>query len=237
MRGAGSVILSTSPAMRVVLALFVCCPIFAGEYAVLASGFRLHADSHRQEGNVLFLKANGGEMQMPASDVVRFEADDAVPPAAAAPVAAPTPAPVQDTHRLVDMAADATALPRNLVHSIAKAESAYNAQAVSPRGAIGLMQLMPATASTLSVDPENPAQNAYAGALYLRQLLVKYNGSVSRAVAAYNAGPGAVDKYKGVPPYRETRAYVRRVLTDYERSSGAAAKPAKRSKTSTGQTD
>jgi soluble lytic murein transglycosylase-like protein len=82
------------------------------------------------------------------------------------------------------------------------------------------MQLMPGTAAELNVDPHDPAQNAEAGAKYLRDLLLKYENDphqVSKAVAAYNAGPGAVDKYKGVPPYRETVDYVNRVLKEYEK--------------------
>ena len=106
------------------------------------------------------------------------------------------------------------------MHSVAKAESGYQPNAVSPKGAIGLMQLMPGTAAELNVDPHDPAQNAEAGAKYLRDLLLKYEHDphqVSKAVAAYNAGPGAVDKYKGVPPYRETVDYVNRVLREYEK--------------------
>jgi soluble lytic murein transglycosylase-like protein len=82
------------------------------------------------------------------------------------------------------------------------------------------MQLMPGTAAELQADPHNPEENTKAGALYLRQLLLKYNGDVVKALAAYNAGPGAVDKYKGVPPYRETRSYVNRVITNYRKLGG-----------------
>lgn len=206
--------------MRLAVLFLTCLPLVAGEYAVLTNGFRIHADTHEQTGNVMILQANGGAIRVPAADVVRFEPEEALP--APPPSDPPVPVPAKaapDGKKLVTMAADATALPRELVHSIARAESAYHADAVSPKGALGLMQLMPGTASELKADPKDPAQNAWAGALYLRQLLEKYNGSVSRAVAAYNAGPAAVDKYHGVPPYRETRAYVRRVLADYEKAT------------------
>ncbi len=82
------------------------------------------------------------------------------------------------------------------------------------------MQLMPGTAAELNADPHDPKQNAEAGARYLRDLLVKYDGDVQKALAAYNAGPGAVAKYNGVPPYSETRSYVNRVILDYKKRSG-----------------
>jgi soluble lytic murein transglycosylase-like protein len=90
------------------------------------------------------------------------------------------------------------------VHSVVSAESAYKTDAVSPKGAIGLMQLMPATAQSYGANPYDPSQNVEAGAAYLRELLIKYNGDARLALAAYNAGPGAVSKYNGVPPYAET---------------------------------
>ncbi len=102
-------------------------------------------------------------------------------------------------------------VPVALLTSVAKAESAFNPAAVSPAGAIGLMQLMPATARGLGVDPRNPAQAIDGAARLLASHLDKF-GSTSLALAAYNAGPGAVQRYGGVPPYRETQQYVQRVL-------------------------
>ncbi len=102
-----------------------------------------------------------------------------------------------------------------LVKSIVAAESAFNPRAKSQRGAIGLMQLMPQTAQQFGADPMNPAQNIDAGTRYLRVLLNRYSkhrNCIVRAVAAYNAGPTMVDKYRGIPPFRETRDYVMRVL-------------------------
>ncbi|HEV2691205.1 MAG TPA: lytic transglycosylase domain-containing protein, partial [Bryobacteraceae bacterium] len=97
---------------------------------------------------------------------------------------------------------------------------AYRPDAISPKGAIGVMQLMPGTAAELNANPYDPLENVEAGARYLRDLLLKYENDphqVSKAIAAYNAGPGAVDKYKGIPPYRETVQYVNRVLKQYEK--------------------
>ena len=106
-------------------------------------------------------------------------------------------------------------MPEKLLHSVVKAESGYRADAVSPKGAVGLMQLMPATAKAYGVDARDPAQNVEAGTRYLTELLLKYDGGLYHALAAYNAGPGAVEKYKGVPPYRETQDYIRRILQSW----------------------
>ncbi len=116
------------------------------------------------------------------------------------------------------LAAKKFSLPEAFVLSVMKAESGFRPDAVSPKGAIGLMQLMPETARELGVDPRNPHENAEGGAQYLRDLLARYEGSpdqVLLALAAYNAGPAAVERYHGVPPYRETREYILRVLKNW----------------------
>lgn len=119
-------------------------------------------------------------------------------------------------------AALANGVQSALIRAIIHAESAYQADAVSPKGAQGLMQLMPQTAKMLEVnDPFNPAKNIAGGARYLAELLQQFNGDVTLAAAAYNAGPGAVTKYGGVPPYEETREYVRRINILNKRYSAA----------------
>jgi soluble lytic murein transglycosylase-like protein len=119
-------------------------------------------------------------------------------------------------------AAAFNAVEESLIRAIIHAESAYQPDARSPKGAQGLMQLMPATAADLDVsNPFDPAENIDGGARYLSQLLAQFKGNVDLATAAYNAGPQAVNRYGGVPPYDETQEYVRRVKILYRRYNGA----------------
>ena len=193
----------------------------AGEFAVLNHGSRLRVERHETEGTKVRLYLGSGYIEMQVSQIQGFEPDaetaaTAVPAEAVPdPPAAPATAAARTAMDLADAAADKYGLPRKLVRSVMAAESAFQTTAVSPKGAIGLMQLMPGTAKMLGVDPTDPAQNVDAGTRYLRDLLVKYNGGLWRALAAYNAGPGAVDKYHWVPPYRETIDYVRRIGKSY----------------------
>lgn len=139
--------------------------------------------------------------------------------AAAAPTEGDTPGVARsEVERLVSADAAAWNVDPALIEAIVANESGFNERATSPAGARGLMQLMPATAAGLDVtDAYDPAQNVWAGTRYLRGLLDRFGGNVELAVAAYNAGPGAVEKYGGVPPYAETRTYVRAVAADYEK--------------------
>jgi len=194
----------------------------AGEFVVLSNGFRIHADSHTADGSVIRLQTSQGAIEIQASTVATFEQEDYTDPSFTPPTPAPaaTPPIALTPQELVTRAAVHAGLPPAIVHSIALAESGYREDAVSPKGAIGLMQLMPETAAELDADPRDPAQNAEAGARYLRDLLQKYENDphqVSKAIAAYNAGPAAVDKYHGIPPYPETIQYVNRVLKQYEK--------------------
>jgi soluble lytic murein transglycosylase-like protein len=120
-------------------------------------------------------------------------------------------------------------LDPDLVNSVIHAESGFNAHAVSPKGARGLMQLMPNTANQLGVnDAFDPEANVTGGSRYLRELLELYNFDLVKALAAYNAGPQRVDQYRGVPPFRETRAYVARIVHEYNTKKIAQEKEAKR---------
>ena len=192
----------------------------AGEYAVLGNGFRIHADQHVCVGSIVRLQTSQGTIELPATAIAAFENEEYIPAPAVYAPSPPTPLQQPTPQELIRRAAVEAGLPPAIVRSVAKAESGYQTDALSPKGAIGLMQLMPSTAAELNADPYDPAQNAEAGARYLRDLLLKYENDphqVSKAVAAYNAGPAAVDKYNGIPPYRETVEYVNRVLKQYEK--------------------
>ncbi len=117
---------------------------------------------------------------------------------------------------MVNQVARENGVDEKLVQALIKQESGFNPNAKSKAGAIGLMQLMPSTAKAMGVkDPYNAAQNVEGGVKYLKSMLNKYNGNVILALAAYNAGPNAVDKYDGVPPYKETQNYVKNILANY----------------------
>jgi hypothetical protein len=198
-------------------AIFAACAVLcpARENVCLKNGFCLQVDSHIQTGRVLVLHAGSGTLEFPASEVARIQTVLETP-AQNARMRAPTdrPATARD---LLNQAAKSQGIPGELVQSVARAESGFRQDAVSSRGALGLMQLMPATAAGLGVDPKRAAENAEGGAKYLRTLLLRYHGDSALALAAYNAGPGAVERFGGVPPYEETRRYVTKVLNEYAR--------------------
>ena len=134
------------------------------------------------------------------------------------PFSLPTPQPVPDTpiSSLIDKSAQEHGIDPGLVRLVVQKESGYNPQAVSPKGAMGLMQLMPGTASLLGVqDPFNPAQNIDGGVRYLKQCMERFNNNVCLALAAYNAGPENVAKHQGIPPFTETRNYVANIMREY----------------------
>jgi len=132
------------------------------------------------------------------------------------PVSRSTPSSYSD---IISRSSEKYSLEEGLVHAVIKAESNYNSSAVSKKGALGMMQLMPGTARLLNVDnPLDAEENIGGGSRYLRQMLDEFNGNLDFAIAAYNAGPNAVKRHGGIPPYEETRTYVKRVkkyLTNY----------------------
>jgi soluble lytic murein transglycosylase-like protein len=185
------------------------------EIAVLSSGLTLKLEGHRvEDGLVVLALKGGGEMGVPPAAVRGFVPDEVLDE-----VAVPAGG---DLREIAASAARRHGLDPELVVAVVSVESGFRPAAVSPKGAQGLMQLMPRTAASLGVeDAFDPAQNLDGGARHLGQLLTLYGGDVARALAAYNAGEGAVQRHGGVPPYRETRAYVKKVLERYR----AARKP------------
>lgn len=212
---------------RLSTAILLAAPLFSAQEVILDNGFRMLADRVETAGDNLRLHTAGGTVEIPRASVSAIEAVESAPPRLAAmadaPPSPPAPtlpaAPKSAKEHLRD-AAERTGLPAEFLLSVAKVESALQTKAVSPKGAIGVMQLMPDTARALNVNPHDPAENIEGGARLLRELLLKYEkypDQVYRALSAYNAGPGAVQKYNGIPPYAETRAYVEKVLNEYHR--------------------
>ncbi len=150
--------------------------------------------------------------------------------------AAPQPIPAA-YQSMIETAAARVELSPALLDALARQESNYNPKAVSRKGAIGIMQLMPATAKALNVNPNDPAQNIMGGAIVLRQALNAFGGQIDLALAAYNAGQGAVAKYGGVPPYAETRAYVRQNLDKLARLSDSSSSRAGESSRTVSEVD
>jgi soluble lytic murein transglycosylase-like protein len=191
-----------------VLALLAASGSARAEIALLASGLTLKLDGHRVDGATVVLSLRGGgEVTLPRGAVTGFVPDEVLDEAAR---------PGGDIEVLAGEAARRHGLDPGLVRAVVEVESGFRPRAVSPRGARGLMQLMPATAASLGVeDAFDPEQNLDGGARHLGSLLTLYGGDLARALAAYHAGEGAVARHGGVPPFRETRAYVREVLRRY----------------------
>ena len=195
--------------------------------AQLANGFEIRHIRREAAGeNVRLYVSDSSYTELPASQIVRYEADLTPLPSPVIPAAAPLSI---DQH--VARAGEANGVDADFIRSVIKAESGSNPKAVSRKGAQGLMQLMPATASKLGVkDSFDPEQNVNGGTQFLRELLVKYNGDAAKALAAYNAGPQRVQQYHGVPPYQETRQYVAKIIRDYNRRKSAEIKSAPKKK-------
>jgi soluble lytic murein transglycosylase-like protein len=202
------------------------------EHITLRNGFAIDCVRHETLDAThirLYLNGDNNYEDIAATEIASVEAlpdPPAPPPVLSAPTpviltsAEPTPA---EMHQLLVAAGTAHNIDEDLLASVIKAESGGHVKAVSRAGAQGLMQLMPSTAHTLGVtDSFKADQNINGGTAYLDSLLKRYKDNVALALAAYNAGPGAVDRYRGIPPFRETRAYVARVIREFNRRKQAA---------------
>jgi soluble lytic murein transglycosylase-like protein len=213
------------------LLLAAARPGHAAEHITLRNGFDLICDHRQIAGDRvrLYMTASGPDFtEVSSTDIASSEFVELpvakAPPAdtvIAATDVTPTPTEI---HEMAAKAGAAHDLDVELLASVIRAESNGNVHAVSRAGARGLMQLMPGTASKLGVtDSFRADQNIDGGTTYLNSLLERYHDNLALALAAYNAGPAAVDKYHGIPPYRETRLYVARIIHDFNRRKLAAA--------------
>jgi soluble lytic murein transglycosylase-like protein len=201
-------------------ALLACAPNTRADYLVLRSGARLNVSAYQLLGDRYRIQVNGGSAEIAAAEVVAIEPEEIF-------VAAPRlPLMQAPFGELIQTASEKYGVDADLLFSVIAAESNFNSKAISRRGARGLMQLLPATAKRLGVtDIFDPAQNIDAGTRYLRDLMARYQGDLVLTLAAYNAGPGAVQHYGSVPPYNETISYLRVIRKTYaERKLKADAK-------------
>jgi hypothetical protein len=194
--------------------LLAAVSLSASDLAILRNGFSIHHERREVLGAVtrLYVVAdNSSYVDVSTDQIDHFEKDFSLPPAT-------KPESPKSLDEIINTISDRHHLDPDLINSVIHAESAFNPRAVSPKGAQGLMQLMPGTASQLGVrNAFDPHDNVEGGTTYLRQLLEQNNFDLIKALAAYNAGPHRVQRYRGIPPYYETRAYVARIVRDFNR--------------------
>jgi hypothetical protein len=196
-------------------------PASPAEVAILKNGFSIRTQRHESRESVTrlyFAESSSGYVDIPTDQILSFEVEE-IPPALTS-----KPTPPATLEEMVGAASSSNHIDPDLIMVLIGAESGFNANAVSPKGARGLMQLMPQTASRLGVgDPLDPLANVNGGARYLRELLDLYHNDLVKTLAAYNAGPKRVEQYRGVPPYAETQTYVAKVIHDFNRKKLARA--------------
>ena len=193
-------------AAGIAVALFAAlAPAARADYAVLQSGQRLHITGYERLGETIRLTMTGGTLEIPAESLLRVDPEDTFLPVKLKLLDVPFA-------NFIAGSAQVHGVAPELVASVIAVESNFNPSAISLKSARGLMQLMPETAARFGVtDLFDPRQNIDAGTRYLKELLQRYNGDLTLTLAAYNAGPDRVEQFRAVPPYRETRDYVRRV--------------------------
>jgi|ERR1041385_2264830 soluble lytic murein transglycosylase-like protein len=231
---------------------------FAGQIAVLRNGFTIHFDHKEQSGSSIRLYTGTGYLDIASDQIASYDVDETTPepqpvaqpvpqpaaltstqPAAAQPATVASPAPAKtaqniDLEQVVREASSKNRIDPDFVSSVIRAESNFKTHAVSRKGAQGLMQLMPATAAQLGVtDAFDPKANVEAGTAHLSALLDLYKDDPIKALAAYNAGAHRVKQYNGVPPYRETRDYINKIVRDFNAKKRAQMKAASAANTST----
>jgi soluble lytic murein transglycosylase-like protein len=214
----------------------------AAERITLRNGFEVRCHHHAESEGRTRLYLSAGEdnyIEFPPEEIAAVETVSDPPPtlksvenapAASAPATQDARLSPADVHEMLVKAGQEHNVDVDLLASLVKAESGGNSRALSRTGARGLMQLMPGTAKDMGVaDSFRPEQNVRGGSAYLDALLIRYHDNMALALAAYNAGPAAVDKYHGIPPYRETQAYVARVIHEFNRRVAARSAQARQS--------
>jgi soluble lytic murein transglycosylase-like protein len=207
-------------AIIMALSLLASLPASGSEIANLRNGFTLRLERHEARGEVtrLYLtETPENYVDVSTAEILGYEKFDPPPESS---ILHATAGSTLDA--VVNTASSRNNINPELILSVIRAESGFNPNAVSPKGARGLMQLMPLTATRLGVDNAlDPVANVEGGTRYLKELLERYQNDLSKALAAYNAGPGRVEQYNGVPPYPETRAYIARIISDLNRKTPA----------------
>jgi hypothetical protein len=195
------------------LAWLATAGVSAAEIVVLTTGRTFNVKAHRVEGErVVLTLRGGGDITCDAAIIGRIDPDEVPYPEPEPPAADLAPLDGVPYASIIDAAAAREGVDPRLVRAVIKVESAYQAEARSRKGAMGLMQLMPDTARRYAVsNPYDPGANVDAGVKHLKMLLGRFDG-VALALAAYNAGEAAVERFRGIPPYPETQNYVRQVL-------------------------
>jgi len=189
----------------------------AAELAKLHNGYTVPHEHHETLGEITRLYLDS-ETDSSYVDVATSQIESFEPAPAEPTLTRPQASTSRDLHAIISDASSRSQIDADFIASVIHAESANNPRAVSPKGAQGLMQLMPETAKNLGVrNSFDPAENVDGGVRFLQELLLRYNGDAVKALAAYNAGPQRVQQYKGVPPFPETHAYIARVIRDYNR--------------------
>ncbi|HUD68533.1 MAG TPA: lytic transglycosylase domain-containing protein [Candidatus Sulfotelmatobacter sp.] len=217
--------LGTKLGVTILLLAFASLSASSAEVVILQNGFTMRLARHEvREGvtRLYFADLSGSFVDVPTDQVVRFEEEELPPeiysPREAIEARALIPTVPKTLQEMVSLASSNNRIDPDLIMTVIGAESGFNANAVSRKGAQGLMQLMPQTASRLGVeDPLDPSANVQGGTRYLRELLDLYHNDVVKALAAYNAGPKRVEQYGGVPPYVETQTYIAKVIRDFNR--------------------